>query len=80
MTRLPSLRLRCRLPGMVYIAGRTYSKTLPIHKSAYQPSHLHVSHPDAFVARISKDLDIDDDSFAATYIGGTAREDLFGLM
>ena len=67
--------------GMVYIAGRTYSKTLPTHKSAYQPS-LNLStgsYPDAFVARISKDLDIDDDSFAATYIGGTAREDLFGL-
>jgi len=67
--------------GMVYIGGRTSSKTIPTHKSAYQSS-LNLStgtYSDAYVARFNKSLDIDDDSFAATYIGGTNREDLFGL-
>lgn len=66
--------------GMVYIGGHTDSPTIPTHSSAYQRS-LNTStgnYSDAFVARFSKSLEIDD-SFVATYVGGTNREDLFGM-
>lgn len=64
----------------VYIGGHTTSSDIPTHSSAYQSS-LNIStgiYRDAFVACFSKDLEMDE-SFAATYIGGEQREDLFDM-
>jgi hypothetical protein len=66
--------------GMVYIGGHTTSPTIPTHSSAFQRSlnTSEANYRDAFVARFSKSLEMDD-SFKATYIGGSQREDLFGM-
>lgn len=65
--------------GCVYAAGMTSSTDLPVSSNAYQKNISGSSeYFDGFVARLSKSLK-KDAQFAATYIGGTAREDLYDM-
>ena len=65
--------------GCIYAAGRTSSTDLAVSSNAYQKNISGSSeYFDGFIARISKSLK-KDAQFAATYIGGTAREDLYDM-
>ncbi len=65
--------------GCVYAAGRTSSTNLVMSKNAYQKNISGSSeYFDGFVVRLSKSLK-KDAQFAATYIGGIAREDLYDM-
>ena len=67
--------------GVVYAGGSTVSNDLKVSDDACQKK-LQItgsaSYNDCFLLRVSSDLSADD-QFAATYLGGTAREDLYDI-
>lgn len=64
----------------VYVAGSTSAKDFPTHEKAYR-RQLNASgfssYSDGFVAQFN--MDLGESGYAATYIGGESREDIFGM-